>query len=456
MKTELLGQEKNVVRVKVEFEAAEFSKGLAEALGEISRNTNIPGFRKGRAPRRVIEMRIGRQTLYNEALEKILPGALQQVVEDYDLETISDPSIHIDDIHEGEPVTCELTLEVMPETELPALEEIEVERLNSKVTDDMVNALVLDIRKRHSRLEPVERPAGKEDVVAVNFVTRVLDDAPSEEGEPQKDEIDLSDEDIRDEVRSALMGRAAGETAEMEFDVEPDYRYGSVAGKRVHYTMTLETVNARILPDLDAAFFKSLFGEDTEIATEEAFRRKIGDDLLTRMKRENEADAASRAVDEVSRRSRVEVPESLVERQAELLKKRDDEDARRHFNMGMKELLNLKGEEETRYEGIIRSRAVEIVRNMLVLDAIGKKYDVEVSKDDFEAEVDRRAAIYGIDRNRLLGLFHKDRKFMAGVVDDLRYSKITDLLMTLVKVRDVDELSDPQAEAPSADKAEGR
>ena len=452
MKTELLGQEKNVVRVKVEFEAAEFSKGLAEALGEISRSTNIPGFRKGHAPRRVIEMRVGRQTLYNEALEKILPGALQQVVEDYDLETISDPSIHIDDIHEGEPVTCELTLEVMPETELPVLEDIEVERLNSKVTDDMVDALVLDIRKEHSRLEPVERPAGKEDVVVVNFVTRVLDDAPSEEGDPQKGEIDLSDEDIRGEVRSALMGRAAGETAETEFDVEPDYRDSTVAGKRVHYTMTLETVNTRILPDLDAAFFKTLFGEDTEIATEEAFRRKIGDDLLARMKRENEAHAASRAVDEVSRRSTVEVPESLVERQAELLKKRDDEDARRHFNIGMKELLSVRNEDEARYEGIIRSRAVEMVRNMLVLDAIGKKYDVEVSKDDFEAEVDRRTAIYGIDRNRLLGLFHKDRKFMAGVVDDLRYSKITALLMTLVKVRDVDELSAPQAEAASADK----
>ena len=73
MKTELLGQEKNVVKIKVEFEAAEFSKGLTEALREISRGTNIPGFRKGHAPRRVIEMRIGRQALYNEALEKILP-----------------------------------------------------------------------------------------------------------------------------------------------------------------------------------------------------------------------------------------------------------------------------------------------------------------------------------------------------------------------------------------------
>ncbi len=456
MKTELLGQEKNVVRVKVEFEAAEFSKGLAEVLGEISRSTNIPGFRKGHAPRRVIEMRVGRQTLYNEALEKILPGALQQVVEDYDLETISDPSIQIDDIQEGEPVTCELALEVMPETELPALEDIEVERLASKVTDDMVDALVLDIRKRHSRLEPVERPAGKEDVVAVNFVTRVLDDASSGEDKPQKGEIDLSDEFIRDEVRSALMGRAAGETAETEFNVEPDYRDSTVAGKRVHHTMTLETVYARILPDLDAAFFKILFGEDTEIATEDAFRRKVGDDLLTRMKRKNEADAASRAVDEVSKQSKVEVPESLVVRQAELLKKRDEEDTRQHFNMGMKELLSLREEDEARYEGIIRSRAVEMVRNMLVLDAIGKKYDVEVSKDDLEAEVDRRAAIYGIDRNRLLGLLHKDRKFLAGVVDDLRYSKITDLLMTLVKVRDVDELSAPQAETPSADKAEER
>ena len=94
-----------------------------------------------------------------------------------------------------------------------------------------------------------------------------------------------------------------------------------------------------------------------------------------------------------------------------------------------------------------------MVRRTLVLDAIGKKYDVEVSKADFEAEVDRRSTLYGIDRNRLLGLLYKDRKLMTQVLDDLRYSKITALLMTLVKVRDVDELS--QTETASSESPEG-
>ena len=451
MKTELLGQEKNVVKIKVEFEAAEFSKGLTEALREISRGTNIPGFRKGHAPRRVIEMRIGRQALYNEALEKILPGALQQVVEDYALDTIADPAIKIDEVREGEPVTCELTLEVMPETELPVLEDIEVERLNAAVTDEMVDSLARSIRKQHSRLEATDRPAGDEDVVAVSFTTRILDDASSQ-GEPQKSDIDLSDENIRSEVRSALNGKAAGDTAETEFEVEADYRDSTVAGKRVHYTMSIETVKERILPDLNLDFFKKLFGEDTEIATEEAFRKRLGDDLLTRMKSENEAHASTRAVEEVSKRSILDVPESMVERQTEFLKKEDEEEAKRRFGMEMREVLRLEGEDEAAYENLIRSKALGMVRRTLVLDAIGKKYDVEVSKADFESEVDRRSTLYGIDRNRLLGLLYKDRKLMTQVLDDLRYSKITALLMTLVKVRDVDELS--QTETASSESPE--
>lgn len=449
MKTELLGQEKNIVRVKVEFEAAEFSKGLAEVLVEISRNTSIPGFRKGHAPRRVIEMRVGRRSLYNETLEKLLPEALQQVVEDYALDTISDPGIKVDEIREGEPVTCELTLEVMPETELPVLEEIEVERLNVAVTDDMVDSLVQDIQRQYSRLEPADRPAEEGDVVAVNFTTRILDAASAEESPPQKSDIDLSDGNIRAEVRSALTGKAAGETAETEFDVEPDYRDSSVAGKRVHYTMAVESVQARILPELDTDLFKKLFGEDTDIATEEAFRAKLRDDISIRMKAENEVHAANRAVDEVSKRSVLEVPESLAERQAELLRKRDGEEAKRRFGMDMQEVLRLGGESEAAYQEQNRARAVGMVRRTLVLDAIGKKYEIEVSKDDFEAEVDRRSALYGLDRNRLLGALYKDKKLMAQILDDIRYSKITDHLMTLVKVRDVDELSAPQAEAPA-------
>lgn len=449
MKTELLGQEKNIVRVKVEFEAAEFSKGLTEALGEISRETTIPGFRKGHAPRRVIEMRVGRQSLYNEALEKILPGALQQVVEDYALDTISDPSINVNDIQEGAPVICELTFEVMPETELPVLEEIEVERLNAKVTDEMLNDLVRSVMHGHSQLEPVDRPAEGGDVVAVNFTTRILGDEPLKESEPQKSDIDLADEVVRGEVRSALLGKAAGETTETEFDVEPEYQDRSVAGKRVHYSMTVESVRKRVFPELNVAFYKKLFGEDTEIATEEAFRKRLYDNILDRLKVENEAHAVDRAVSEVSRRSVVDVPDSMVERQVRVLRKRDDEEAKRRFGKDFKEVLGLTGEGEGAYEDLLRTKATEMVRHTLVLDAIGKTRDVEVSKDDFESEVDRRSALYGIDRNRLLGLLYKDRNLMMQVLDDVRYGKIRKLLMSLIKVRDVDELSVPPAESGS-------
>ena len=115
MKTELLGQEKNIVKIKVEFEPEEFQDGLKKALSELSQQAHIPGFRRGHTPRKILEMRLGRGTIYREALEKILPENIKKIVDDYELDPIDSPSLEIGDIHEGEPVTCTLDFEAFPE-----------------------------------------------------------------------------------------------------------------------------------------------------------------------------------------------------------------------------------------------------------------------------------------------------------------------------------------------------
>lgn len=135
MKTELLGQEKNKVRIKVEFEVEEFSKNFETVLREIAQKVNFPGFRKGHAPRRIIEMRFGRENLYGEALEKMVPDAIAQIVDDYDLETIATPTLEVETIRDGEPPLLTLTFEVLPEVVLPNLEEIEVEKTIASVSD---------------------------------------------------------------------------------------------------------------------------------------------------------------------------------------------------------------------------------------------------------------------------------------------------------------------------------
>ena len=162
---------------------------------------------------------------------------MPQILEDYDLETIDQPSLlNAGEIREGQPISCELSFEVMPEVKLPEIGDIEVEKVRTNVTDDMLEKLIDRLRRDRSTLTPVERPAESNDVVTVTFQVRVLEEG-AEETAPRKNEIDLSDENVRPAIREALLGHSRGDVVETEFDVEPEYQDKKVAGKRIHYEL---------------------------------------------------------------------------------------------------------------------------------------------------------------------------------------------------------------------------
>ncbi|MDR1731018.1 MAG: trigger factor [Synergistaceae bacterium] len=452
MKTELLGQEKNVVRIKVDFEAEEFSSNLNETIQEIAQKTNIPGFRKGHTPRRVIEMRFGRENLYGEAFQKLISNAVEQVVGDYDLDTIAAPSLSMEDtIQEGKPLSCELTFEVTPEVALPELGEIEVEKLIPKVTDEMVDVMVQNLRREHSVLSPATRPAQEKDVLSVKYVTEVS----GPEGEPvksdeQKGDVDLAESTIRPDVRNALLGKSAGETAEVEFNVEEAHEDKTVAGKKVHYFFTVEEVKERVLPEMAPEFYKKALG--TDIESEEAFREELKKRLLARIDADNTSQATMTAVDRIVEKSSLEVPETLVKRQIEFQKERDAADAKKRYGQELSEVLKNNSVNPEDYERNLRATAENIVRRSLVLDEIGKKFDVEVQKTELDGEIDRRAELYGVEPTKLRAIFYKNRETVGRVVEDIRYGKITKIIMENVKVRDVEQLS--PASSPNAPEAE--
>ncbi|MDR1875323.1 MAG: trigger factor [Synergistaceae bacterium] len=440
MKTELLGQEKNVVRVKVEFEAEEFTSGLNATIQEIAQKANFPGFRKGRTPRRVIEMRVGRNKLYTETLEKLIPNAVDQVVGDYDLDTIAPPNLKIDAIQEGQPLFCELTFEVLPEVALPELGDIEVRKLIPKVTDELLDEAVKGLRIRHSTLAPIDRPAGEENVVSVKYVTETVsqNEEPPIRGAQQKNDIDLASA-IRPEVRDALLGRSKGETAESEFDVDETCEDKSVAGKRIHYYFTVEEVKEKVLPEMTREFYQQALG--VPLDSEEAFREEVGKRILAKLESDSAEYARNAALEEIAVRSGLEIPETLVNRQVDLLKEQDAADAKRRFDKDVEEILRLSSTSPAAYEQSLREKAKALVRHTLVLDEISKKFDVEVTKEDLDREILRRATLHGVDPVKLQAALYREKDRMAQVERELRYEKIMQLIMEKVKIRDVDELS---------------
>ena len=175
MRTELLGQEKNIVRIKLEIEPAEFTKSLNKTITELSQQGNFPGFRKGHAPRRIVEMRYGREAIYNEAIEQLMNTELQQIVEDYELDLIDTPSLNVTEkIEEGKPVMCELTFEVKPEVTLPEIDGMEIEKVVTEVTDADVDRLAKRIQIQLADIKEAGRPVQDGDVVDMDLTIRVL------------------------------------------------------------------------------------------------------------------------------------------------------------------------------------------------------------------------------------------------------------------------------------------
>ncbi len=450
MKYDLLGQEKNIVRVKLEIEASEFTKALNKTLTELSQQVNIPGFRKGHVKRSVLEMRFGREAIYNEALDKIMPEQLKKIVDDYELDPLDSPEFKLDaKIEEGKDVTGELVFEVRPEVELPELDGMEIEKVVSVVDDEAVDKLAKRIQIQMADIKTTDRPIQDGDLADVELTIRTINEDGSETADQPKpdttpEKINLADETIRQPVREALIGKSKGDEVTAVFDVEIGHSDRALAGKRVRYTMKVMAVSEYVLPEINEEFYKHVFGENTDIKDNEAFRARLRKDLESEVAETSRTDLQNRAVDMVINASKVEIPENLIERQAHSMR-HDDEHWAQDNNIDLNEAYGLDTEEGRKgYEKLLHDRAEAAVRNVLVMDAAAKKYDVHLEQEDLDAEFERRADQLNVSKGFVAKFFYENRQQLDRLVDELRWGKIADVLISYMTVKEVKELSQPQ------------
>ena len=224
LKTEILSQEKNVVEAKAQFTAEEVTKAVESTYKKISKQANIKGFRKGKIPRRTLELYFPKDAVYAETMENLVPDAIDKMIEEYELKLIAEPDVKPGEIKEGEGFEVTVKFEVTPQFDLPNLEEIEVEKTVYETTDEMVEDQVKRIVESRAEMVPTyeERPLTKDDYASVQYDTFLYYEDGSEKKaeEGQKTEIFLGADTMRPEVVEALVGKAPGETVSIELPVE--------------------------------------------------------------------------------------------------------------------------------------------------------------------------------------------------------------------------------------------
>ena len=450
MRTELLGQEKNIIKIKAEIEASDFTKAVNRTITQLSQQGNFPGFRKGHAPRRIVEMRFGRIAIYNETIETLVSDELQQIITDYELEPIETPTLNVTgEIKEGMPVMCELTFEVRPEVTLPEIDGMEIEKVVTEVTDADVDRLSKRIQVQLSEIKEADRPIQNGDLVDVDLTIRVLNpDGTEADDQPKpvttREKINLSDETIRAEVRSALMGKTKGEEVTAVFDVEEGHADRALAGKHVSYKMKVDTISEYILPEINEEFYRNVFGNDTDIKDEAAYRERLRQDIAGEVAQENKSDLYNRVVDLVASKATLELPDKFIARQMTAMRNEDAEwassngiDLNTAFGVGTEE--GRKG-----YEALLKTRAETAVRNVLVMDELAKKYDIHVEQEDLDAEFQRRADELRVSKGFVAKYFYENKNQLDRLTDQLRWDKTVEAMLSHMAVKEVKELSKPE------------
>ncbi|MDR1740465.1 MAG: trigger factor [Synergistaceae bacterium] len=429
MRTELLQQEATKAVIKAEFDAEEFAAAMGVSLKKLAASVSVPGFRKGHVPIGVLEMRLSKEAIYEEAIDALIPKLIEDVTAEYDLVPVDKPDIKLVHVGKGEPLVVELTFEVLPEIELPNLEEIELERKRVEVTEDMVTSAIAHALNRMGKTAPVDRPVGEGDVVKVQHTARYSDDGEliSQGG------TELNMLDTRPEVRAVLLGKNVGDECVAEFRVSGRE---NAEDRPVRYEAKVEGVSEWTYPEKDAEFFKNITGGEAD--SEEAARGFLRKHIASWLEGKRDEALRDRAVAALVERV-TDVPEKMLASEIERYKDVDAKRARERYNMDMDAFLNAAGMSREAYERVAYDSAVAAVRKTIALDALAKELGVELEREDIENEIVRESAAYGVLPDQLLAVYRKSNAFES-LAANTRVGKAISMLMEKVRIKDVDEV----------------
>ncbi len=377
--------EDNKVRLDVEVPPDAVRQGVEAKVRELGRKVRVPGFRPGKAPRRVIENHLGRDYIYMEALQEELPGWYSQAIVETDLRPIDRPEIHFDEpLDEKEGFKFSATVAVRPEATLGEYKGLEVPRREVEVTDEQVDEQLEQMRGQFATLAAVEdRPVQEGDFVIIDFRgERLATGEPLEGGEAEDYMLEVGGGELLEDFEKNLVGMSAGERKQFGVTFPPDYTEESLRGQSVLFHVNVKEIKERDLPPLDDEFAK----EASEFETLEELRAAVREQLEESAEQRVAGEFRARVLDAVARAAEVEVPEVMVEEKAHEMVESFERSVRAQ-GIEPEQYYQLAGASHADLEQRVRPDAEDTVKKELVLEAVAAAEGIEADADEVMHEI---------------------------------------------------------------------
>ncbi len=420
--------EKNMAKLTVEVPAEEVEKALQAAYMKEKNKISIPGFRKGKVPRAMIEKMYGAAVFYEEAANILIQDNYAAAMEESKEDIVSRPTIDVVQIEAGKPFIFTAEVAVRPEVTLGKYKGVQVTKIDTTVTDEEVEAALEKEQQKNSRTVTVtDRPVANGDTAVIDF-EGFVDGVAFEGGKGENHPLEIGSHSFIDTFEDQLVGHNTGDEVEVNVTFPEKYQAADLAGKPAVFKVKINEIKTKELPELNDEFASEVSEFDTLAEYKEDLRKHLEVEKENEAKRTKEDEAIKKIID----KSTMEIPEAMIDTQCENMV---NEFAQRIAQSGlsMEQYMQFSGMTIDGLKEQVRPEAETRIKSSLVLEQIAKDENIEVSEDEINAEIEKMAAQYGMEADKLKEYLGEDEK--ESIKRDLSVTKAVDLIMENVKER---------------------
>ncbi len=414
------------VHFEVTVTSAQFEHALDHAFQVMNEKVEIKGFRKGKAPRNIYEAKYGVESLYEEAIQHALQDTYYDVVVENNIEVVSQPQIDLDvaSVKRGSDFTYKVTVAVKPEVKLGKYLELQVDGLPETASKAEVDARINQERERNAEMVLKESgPLSESDTAVIDY-SGSIDNEPFAGGTSENFELIIGSKRFIPGFEEQLVGMEAETTREIRVTFPADYHEPTVAGKAAIFQVTLHEIKERIVPELTDEFVKDLGIEGVE--TVAAYQAHIQSVLNTEKQKAAEGHVLSSVVEQATNNAEFEIPEAMVQ---EEIKRLDEQNRRqiKQYNLDFALYLQYLGKTEETYKEDMQKQAERTLRQQMVIEAIGKREQLEATKTEIEdkyQEITEQYASQNVSIEQVKKAIPE-----TAIIEEVVYKKALDLLV---------------------------
>lgn len=414
-------QEGNVGVLTVEVDAATVSAGLDAAFKKVVKQVNVPGFRKGKMPRQLFEKKFGVESLYQDALDVILPEAYANAVEESGISPVDRPEIDIEKMEKGENLIFTATVTVKPEVTLGDYKGVEVEKFDTTVADEDVDAELKALQERHAELVVKEEGAAEEGDTAVIDFEGFTDGEAFEGGKGENYSLVLGSNSFIPGFEEQVIGLETGAEKDIEVTFPEEYHAAELAGKPAVFKVKVHEIKTKQLPELDDEFAKDV---DDEVETIAELKGKTKAKLEHDKKHEEEHFIQDTVIGKAVEGAQIDLPEVMVTNEVDRMMN-DFAQRLQQQGLNLDLYFQFSGQDEEALKAQMKEEAEGQVRTSLVLEAIAEVEKLEATDEEVDAELAKMAEAYKMEVEAI----KKALGNLDAVKGDLKIKKALDFLV---------------------------